>query len=653
LVVNLLSYYISHKPFGPDQAVGLGRALWQIFCTSSLLILAGAVGRRFAPVVDIHPLARLSLQGALGYGMLGFAVFGVGLLGGLRFWIGVLLLAAGLLYFRREVGQWLADFCALIDLWRESDRWGRFMAIGIFFILWFTFLVALAPPLKFDALVYHLALPKQYISEGQITYIPEIMFWGMPQNGEMIYTWAMLIAGDQAAALSGWFFGFLTLLGLAGLIRQYFEASAVWAGLGSLLAGFSLAAALSWGYVDWLAMLFGISTLLALDQWRRSRQHHHLLLAGVLAGMAVGVKYTAGVILPGCFVAIFLISRQEQAGIRFWRRVGWFTIMTGLLVFPWLLRNWFATGSPIYPLLVPAGAMSPLRVMLYQSGQAWGNWLDAIILPLRATFFGSEQAAGYSSAIGALLVGLSLPAWLGRSFLGHTERQITSLAAWLVIPGLIIWMILGRFTGYLLQSRLYFVFFPAASLLAAVGFICLNRITGIGFRVGWVTRILVALALFMNVFEVGLYHIRLNPQNYLMGLQSSDEYLAQNLGWTAPAFQSLSKLPDQSRVLLLWETRSLYCQRSCDPDEVLDRWLVERYSRPDQPARAALEIRQGWLQEGYSHLLLHKAGLDYIRQNAATSSNYSLDDWNELDRLLSDLELIESFGEAYLLYIIK
>ena len=56
--------------------------------------------------------------------------------------------------------------------------------------------------------------------------------------------------------------------------------------------------------------------------------------------------------------------------------------------------------------------MSSLRLALYQGGEAWGNWLDFVFLPVRATLMGLEGGPGYSASIGPLLVGLSLAAVL-------------------------------------------------------------------------------------------------------------------------------------------------------------------------------------------------------------------------------------------------
>src|SRR3990170_4171559 len=81
---------------------------------------------------------------------------------------------------------------------------------------------ALAPPLAWDALVYHLELPRQYLSAGRIVFVESNLFVGFPQLAEMLYTWAMALRSGQTAAVLGWIVGLLALLGTAGAaIRLY------------------------------------------------------------------------------------------------------------------------------------------------------------------------------------------------------------------------------------------------------------------------------------------------------------------------------------------------------------------------------------------------------------------------------------------------
>jgi hypothetical protein len=219
------------------------------------------------------------------------------------------------------------------------------------------------------------------------------------------------------------------------------------------------------------------------------------------------------------------------------------------------------------------------------------------------------------------------------------------------LPGVLVWMALGRFSGYLLQSRLYFAIFPALAFLTGAGFSGLQGLTLFSVRLGRLASILIALVLGLNVFEIGVNSFRQGAPLVVLGIKSSTQYLADNLGWFAPAMQAVSELPDGDRALLLWETRSLYCRLRCEPDEVLDRWKRARYSALEGDPKDKEAILASWRNEGYTHLLFHRSGADFIRQEDPL--RYTEADWQALETLLGDLVLVQDFGGAYQLYAIS
>jgi len=648
LAVTVAGYYVIHKPVSPALALALVRQIWQIMAAAILISIGGGLGCRLLPLTSFNPLSALSLQMALGIGLLSLGVLGSGYLGGYYSWVG-LAAAAGLgILFRREIVVWWGKWGAFVTLWRSSSRFGKglgFLCIGIAAS---ALLIALAPPLKFDALVYHLALPRHYLAAHRFLYIPQIMYWGMPQTAEMIYTWAMAVGGLSAAPVLGWMVGLVALTGLLGLISQELGPDPAWVGVSALLAGFTLADGLSWGYNDWWTILFGLGCFVALSRWKDTDEDNHLALAGILAGIAVGTKYTAGLILLSGIVVIVLHRKAKPR--RALRSLLWFSLPALFIFSPWLVKNILATGNPVYPLLVPSGAMTTMRLDLYQGGAPWGNWLDVFLLPVRATYYGLEGAPGYSASIGPLLLGLGFAAALGWRKREQQERSKILLAAQIGLTGILTWMIAGRFSSYLLQSRLYLSLFPMLAFLAAAGYAGLRRTVLSGVRLGVVSGFLIFLVLGLNFAQVWLHQVELGSMNAVSGLRCAEDYLADNLGWHQPAMDSINKLPSGSRVLMLWEPRSLYCLPNCDPDEILDRWLRARYESKISAPATAREILDSWKTSGFSHLLYFKLGADFEQEN---NQRYIAEDWQELDDLLTQLEPLESFGETYTLYRIS
>lgn len=153
---------------------------------------------------------------------------------------------------------------------------------------------------------------------------------------------------------------------------------------------------------------------------------------------------------------------------------------------------------------------------------------------------------------------------------------------------------------------------------------------------------MVGLVLGFNTLQVATEFIESGALNVLFNVETPEDYLNNNLGWYNPAAQAITDLPDGSRVLMLWEPRSFYCQTKCIPDEVLDKWrhARQKVGEPD-------DILDSWRDDGYTHLLYNHFGANFIRSNDA---RYNTADWVALDDLLARLDAPVEFGGAYELY---
>jgi hypothetical protein len=674
LVVGL--YYINHKPFDPAAFLLLLLAAGQCIVAAGILALAGGLGGWIFPASDLPPLARLVVQAGIGIGLLAlvFLLAGVTLgLDRILLWVELL---TGLVLLRKPVLSWLRLWQSGKQLLQGLSRLELVLALSTFLILVVTFVTSLAPPLAFDALVYHLGLPRLYLQAGKIYYTPQIMFWGMPQTGEMLYTWGMGLAGEQTAALLGWGFGFLTLVGLVGALHTFVSRRVAWVAVASLLAGYTLAISLSWAYIDWLMGLWGLCFYLSLLEWRTSREKPSLLKTGVFAAFAFSTKYTGGFLfLIGIIVLgydVLFRSRAERVDqprvnrlAIFFKHALVFCGAAGLVALPWLIKNLIATGNPFYPLLFPAGAMDAVRLRLYQQGAPWGGWQDLVFLPLRATYWGVEGANGYGASIGPLLLGLGVPAVLGvilpNWFSLPADERIAgpdsgssklpslhltiSTALWIAGLGILIWSVAGRFTGYLLATRLYYDLFPAFAVLAGAGMMFLESFHTSQVRFGRVASAMLLLVIALNLYEVGVASIEKDAPAYLGGVMTRQKYLEQNLGAYAAAMQEIDQLPAGSRVLMIWETRSYYCLPTCTPDEVLDRWRTDIARLKDPQA-----VLKSWRAAGFTHLLYYRVGADFLEKE---DPNFRNMDWAQLDNLLAQLPQVDNIYNAYELYRIQ
>jgi hypothetical protein len=210
------------------------------------------------------------------------------------------------------------------------------------------------------------------------------------------------------------------------------------------------------------------------------------------------------------------------------------------------------------------------------------------------------------------------------------------------IVGLFLWSLGNRYSGFLIQTRMYFGIFPAFAVLVGAGYESLVGYRLPGLRLGRIVTVLVGLILGFNILQVSSEFVHSEALNVLFNTKTPDDYLNDNLGWYYPAVQAVVALPDNPRVLMLWEPKSFYCQPRCMPDEVLDRWRYARHFA-GEPA----DILDMWRDAGYTHVLFNRMGAKFIRSDDAS---YQGADWVALDDLLASLGDPVDFGGAYELY---
>ena len=645
LIVVISLYYVWHKPVTPALGLRIAIFIERFFVVLILVSLAGGLGQRLLRADGVS-LSHMALQAGLGCGLLSLVMLITGATMGVNLWIAwVLVLVLGL-FFWKDAIVWWQSLRALRFLWAGSNSLAKCLAGGWTLILVATLSTALAPPIKYDALVYHLVLPQFYLQSSKVIYDPQLMYWGMPQVGEMLFTWVAALAGLEAAAVLGWALGLLAMLGLLGYVLDRWGASAAWVGLAALTAGTTFSASLAWAYTDWLLLLFGLSMFILLVRWASDGNPRTLMFAGVCAGLALGCKYTGGVALvTGIAVLLWERWRTRSSPVLILRQLSIFILPAIGVSLPWWIKNALATGNPFYPFFFPAGAMDAFRWDFYHL-QPWGGWRDVLLLPVMASITGVEGSPGYNASIGPLLLGLGVFALLRSREKNDKETIALRIAMITSLMALVTWAMAARWSGYLIQSRLYATAFPAFAILAAAGYQRLTQLRLSRIRLGRLAGALILVVYAFSTIEVVRLAVGQGSAQVFWDIKSDEQYLEDNLGWYARAMQAIGDLPPDSRVVMLWEPRSLYCMPRCEPDEVIDRWK-HSLSLVASP----VDILDRWRSAGYTHVLLHQAGADFVRME---DRRYQASDWEALDLLLGALPVPPvEFGGAYQLYSLE
>lgn len=716
LFYGLSAYYVVQKPFSVPQLVALlenpsawlaldftwssvGRSLLDVGTAVLLNLAAWGIG------TTIFSYVKLRLDGletavfgtGLGFGALGLWVFLLGLIGGFTstaFWgtLGVALALTLWQIFKNGTRMNADDADSSFSLRSPRSLRLNLPARGITFylliVLGLALILALLPPTDWDGLFYHLKGPKLYLEAGRIVGGIDIPHLSFPALFEMLFTLAMGLRGDVAAKLLH--FSFIPwLMALVYLISTRFFATESGAVAGvptvpqsagtekrqsggwpAVLVLISMPMVLNLGtqaYNDLPLAFYQVAALVAILRWRQHEQTDWLVLSGVFAGLAMGLKYTSFVTpLLLASTVIWHFWQQENQRLRrlkdssprlrasalkkSLRPLLILTAATTLIALPWYLKNWAFTGNPVYPFVFGGQFWDDFRAAAY-AGTGTGIGFDPLaLLRLPHDLILGLNDASQDGQPGPLFL-IFLPAVLVYAFgkwkkMRGVERPFNLLLIF-VLAQYLFWVWGVIFSAGLWQSRLLLPAFVALSPAIAWIFDDLARWDHPQFSLRRFVRLVILMALAFNLVGQLLNWLPGVPLTYVAGSASRDEILSHWLGSHYTAMQAVNEqTPDDAVVLFLYEPRSYYCNRDCRPDSILDTLAHLEYLHND-----ANGIAQAWRNEGIMHVLLFETGYEFVRERQMawiSPQNTHLMD----DLTATHLQLVADWGD-YELYELR
>ncbi|GEM_PF-1061653 len=211
-----------------------------------------------------------------------------------------------------------------------------------------TLVSALAPPTDPAALADQLAIAKQFLLTGRISYLSGIESAAGPRLTEMLYLWALVLDGPVSAQLLHWAMGLLLVAASVFLAREILDARAArWVGLSVLVVPgvmYQMTAPLA----D-LAMALW-TTLAAYLASRSFRKEESLgpVSLGIFLGAALATKST-GWIFVVSLAAVPAIAGQigSMPFQRLLRAAGTIAAIAIALYTPWYLRLTAQSTEPL------------------------------------------------------------------------------------------------------------------------------------------------------------------------------------------------------------------------------------------------------------------------------------------------------------------
>jgi len=486
------------------------------------------------------------------------------------------------------------------------------------------------PTFGYDAITYHLALPRSYLQSGDTAPRPFILYSYFPENLEMLYLLGLAAGGVVSAQLVNalvW----VTIVWLGrDLGRSLLGAEA---GAFAALA-LALTPTLSQGAMvmvsDGGVALFGLLGLWFLVRLAERPTPADWWLWGAALGLAAGTKYTAYlfVILPQ--VAALLLYRRS------WRGLGSAGLVALAVALPWWLRNFLSAGNPLFPALAGSFGLplDPLAVRrLHEDAHAvalsWQLLPDLLRLPGRLFSLAPSQldlSLGTASLLGPLAVAglpFALPSRLRSRSLG---------LVWVYLA-----LALGLWFGSFRLVRFVQPGLAAAAALSGLGLFQLRQRAGRSMQFV-INAVLLGFALsgLGLVLDYGLeltkgfYYLRqpVAASDYLT-LRSRDRTV--ELG-SFPVLHALNQsLPADARVLFVGETASLYLLRpSLAPSFLSPNPLVHLIQEGLPFPAIALRLREA----GLTHVLYRPDELDRLERSYGVN-RLSPQDRARLDQFFS------------------
>jgi hypothetical protein len=467
-----------------------------------MISIAGATGPTPAgpvpmlrDVVGLGPLKFASAI-ALGMGAMGLATLLLGLAGLMSRPIAFIMVALGVAIGLTKLIR--ADLTVDgMSRWLNARANWAWLWVVAAPIVGIVILASFAPPgllwgdepNAYDVLEYHLQVPREWYEAGRIHRLDHNVFGYFPQGVEAHFYLAMLLrggpwagmylaqlmhaamtllAGAAAFAAAGAVAprGPATIAGVAMIATPWLALLAPVAynegGLllyGSLAIGWSLHALMRGPAPRWIG-LFAPRVSMWTEPPTQERATNRaatrdVVYAALMAGLACGVKLTAGpLLLVGLPLALFAAG----IGFRSLTRIALGCVIlgvVGLAVFsPWAIRNLTWAGNPLFPEangVFKSGRFSDVQEKRWKIAHAPTPAQKSIAMRLRA----AREQILFDWRFGYVLLPLALVAM----FVTRGRPETWFLATLLVVM-LIFWL---GFTH--LQSRFFVLAIPVAALL--------------------------------------------------------------------------------------------------------------------------------------------------------------------------------------------
>jgi 4-amino-4-deoxy-L-arabinose transferase-like glycosyltransferase len=565
---------------------------------------------------------------SIGLGILSIIILVIGLLGILHFWTVLsIFILLFIVLFTEIKGYLQAIYHIKESIFYSFCHDHLFFILSPFFmvaLIWF-FLASRVPPVFYDALIYHLGIPNQYLINHTIRFLPNAFHSHHPFLIQNLFSICLLLGRHSTPKLLVLMFAIFNGVSLSLFAARFFNRPISWLAGGIFVLTPSILITGSLVNVDLGFSLYTLLTLYALCMWARKKEKKWLILSAIMTGFSLGTKYTAIIFCLGlCLLCLFFLLIKERQSLRYSVKVIIIYVFIALSVGSgWYIKNLVWTKNPFYPKWadvwgnpkIPEENLAVFNASAH-AYDAKDNTRNSIFsLPLDLVLH--PEWFGVGGTIGPLLFIL-----LPLAFIPDKKNKVYSMLILYCITYYFAWAFTFRMTRFALPL------FAILILLATNTLIRLfqskknlfSYIIVIVFVLGFSYNIYYSISTFSRVY---------NPWKYLTGKETEESYLSRVI-LSYPIFRYINdNLPSNSRILFLGETVNFYCLRDVISSTAFDInpiVPVFKNAKTKEDVYAYLKLM------GVTHLLINFPEMDRLEHS------YKTFELNEKDlKLLKDI----------------
>ncbi len=253
------------------------------------------------------------------------------------------------IFFKIDLNSFFKKILSFLK--KKQDK--LFYVLCIFFVAQaiVNIIGVFGPEIGFDALWYHLTLPKLYMLDHKIDYITGgLLYYSvMPQLTEMLYIPFLLLLQETGSKLVHFSFGLLTAFSVYCISRRFFSPTISLLAVVIFYSNLVVAWESTTAYVDLARAFFETLAVWAFIIWLETKGTKWILHAALLLGFAISIKLLS---LGSLLIFLILISFTFLKNVQQTKMIFvtfLFLILAMLVASPWFLYAYSHTGNPIYP----------------------------------------------------------------------------------------------------------------------------------------------------------------------------------------------------------------------------------------------------------------------------------------------------------------